>query len=60
MHRLGSKNNRLQRGEFYLHLGHYSLGCLTVNIESLSAVREWGKLKTLLDADTANTLKVSN
>jgi hypothetical protein len=55
MHRLG-----LGRGEFFLHLGRYSLGCITVQKDSTSAVQEWGKLKKLLDGDTDNTLKVSN
>jgi RHS repeat-associated protein len=49
----------LVRGEFYLHKGTYSEGCITVDKNNPEAVAAWSLLGDLLRRDLHNTLKVT-
>jgi hypothetical protein len=46
------------RCEFFLHLGSYSAGCITVERTDTSSPQQFDKLKELLRGDPKNTLEV--
>jgi len=47
------------RCQFYLHIGYYSKGCITVNANNTDAVHKFNELKCLLDSELSNKMTVT-
>ena len=48
-----------KRGGFFLHLGHVSEGCITVDILSGEAIRQWARVDAILNGDADNHMTVT-